>query len=156
MTPRTLLASASRLARVRDLRARDRADVHALAERLVQLEARGTLPVRAQLAGRAAGGVVDAVARVGAHVDALQDDVVGLAAVRAGGADGEGRGREGLGCFGAEECCLGDIMLAGMMGGNLVVEMRLLVTGADCFCPMLIPRPFVAKRLVFVFRLVCE
>lgn len=112
MTPRTLLASASRLARVRDLRARDRADVHALAERLVQLEARGTLPVRAQLAGRAAGGVVDAVARVGAHVDALQDDVVGLAAVRAGGADGEGRGREGLGCFGAEECCRSRLFLS--------------------------------------------
>lgn len=73
MAAATLLAAAARLARVRDLGARDGADVDALAVGPVRLEARGALPVGLQ---RRVQLVVDAVARVGAHEHGLPDDIV--------------------------------------------------------------------------------
>jgi len=70
-----LLALPPRLPRVHDLGAGDRADVHSLAERLVDLETRWTLLVKS-LRQR-----LYPVARVGAHIDGLPDDVVGCAAM---------------------------------------------------------------------------
>lgn len=116
MAPTALGALAPRLPRMRNLPARHRADVDALAERLVHLEAGRALDGVDAVAARhlARGLVRQPVPRVGAHVDGLADDVVRGLAVLAG-AEGV---REGVARLGAEVVGVGP-----GLGGGLVGEM---------------------------------
>lgn len=77
MASLALLTLSSCLSRVRDLGAGYWADVYALAIWLVDLETRRTLLVEPPRQ------VLDPVARVGADVDGLPDDVVGRVAMLA-------------------------------------------------------------------------
>lgn len=104
-----LLTLAARLLGIQNLRARDRADVDALAERVVHLEARRALAVPRRRARQP-------VPRVGTHVHGLPDEVVrGVALVA--GPQGRGDGDAG---GGAEEGgrFLGGLLLAHFVGGG--------------------------------------
>lgn len=115
MAPTALRTLAPRLPRMRNLPARHRADVDALAERLVHLEASRALDGVDAVAPRhlARGLVRQPVPRVGTHVDGLADDVVRGLAVLAG-AEGVG---EGVARLGAEVVGVGPGLRGGLVWG---------------------------------------
>lgn len=130
VTPAALLALPPGVSRVLDLGARDGADVDALADGLVRLEARRALLLGPQRR------VLYPVARVGADVDGLPDDVVGGVAVLA-----EPERVLELGArVGAEEGAL-SVRVCSSTGAHQKTgwPMACLPTCAtDCFCPMLV------------------